>query len=65
MALKTFLVGLTMIVKHLCHYYVRYASTIITAIDASALSDGEKTQLKAFLNTVQASCALLELITGY
>lgn len=65
MAAKTFLVGLTIIVKHLCFYIVKYESQIRAHISSSGLSDGNKGIIYAFLATTVDVCQLLRGITGY
>ena len=65
MAVKTFLVGLTIIVKQLCHYFIKYQKLITLNINASSLTDVQKEIVLTFLGQIQAACTLLELITGY
>lgn len=65
MSLKTYLVGLTFIVKTLCHYYTRYSAQIITHVEASSISSEQKAIIVAFLGSAEAACLALREITGY
>jgi len=65
MPARTYLVGLTFIIKTLCHYYVKYSAQIISHVEASGVSSAEKALIIAFLGSAEAACVALREITGY
>lgn len=65
MAIKTFLVGAVILVKHLCVYIERYNAQMIASIDGSGISDPNKTLLKNWLAGASAACLVLRELTGY
>lgn len=64
-SLKTYLVGLTIIIHHLCRYYTKYQASLTQHVNSSSLSSGDKATVLAFLSSIQATCTILELLTGY
>jgi len=65
MAVKLFLVGLTIAVKHLCHYYTVHQAKIITNLHNSSLTAEQQNICILWLAGTAAVCALLEQLTGY
>lgn len=62
---KTYLVGLTIFVKALCHYYVTHVDKINANIAASSMSPAGKLACNTFFSVIVEVCDNLRLLTGY
>jgi len=62
---KTYLVGLTIFVKVLCHYYVKHIDKINANIAASSMSPAGKAACTTFFGLLVEVCDNLRLLTGY
>jgi hypothetical protein len=65
MPIKGFLVGFTLIMIHICHYYTRYSKQMTATLNASGLTAAQKDNVKAFWASMQQVCDILRGLTGY
>jgi hypothetical protein len=69
MAVRTGIVVLTVVVKHICHILTTWRPSIDGVVDAavsgSVITSAQRDTLNSFLNLAQAGCDILRVITGY
>lgn len=67
--LRTGIVIVTVLVKHICHVLTTYRPRINEVIDAAVASaliePGQATILKNWLDGAQAACDIVRLVSGY
>ncbi len=69
MALRTGIVAVTLVAKHLCrtltHFRPAINAVISSAVGAGTITSGQATTVGVWLDGVQGACDILRHITGY
>lgn len=55
---KTFVPQLAALVRHMCHYILKYQGTIVATIGSVVTDETDKAILLAFITSVNAACVV-------
>jgi hypothetical protein len=69
LAIRTGIVALTLVVKHLCHILVTWRVAIdgvlAAAVGSGVITNTQKEIVDTFLNQATTACDILRAVTGY